>query len=320
MTTRLQAGVSRFPHLEPLFSDPAQFGSVLELDLIEGGNVKPFREVLSASPLDVFEMPIVNYLAARELGFEALAIPVFTARRFIHRMIEVPLQSQIRDPKDLRDRRLATGYYGNTDAVWARGVLREDYGVDLSEATWVTTDEERVPGSRTPPDLQRVDNQNIDDMLLRGDADAKITAGFELDPTGGNRFLWENPDQAAAALFEATGIFPPLQVLVVKNSRLESNDHLASDLFSIFSESKAVALAEIRDGHHLEERQRAGAFRSGFPSAAWPESNRPYLGEDPLTYGLRANAAALERLLRYALEQEAIRDDHDLEELFVDVE
>lgn len=320
MATRLQVGVSRYPHLEPLFRDPAQFGSDLELGLVEGGAVRPFREILAEAAYDVFEMPIVNYLAAKELGFEATAIPVFTARRFIHRMIEVPLQSPIHQPIDLRGCSIASGYYGNTDAVWARGVLGEDYGVDLSLTTWVSTDEERIPGASTPPDLQWRADENVDELIRRGDVDVKIHAGSEPLPTAGNRFVWENPEQAEVEWFAATGIFPPLQVLVVKDSLLDASTQLARDLFSLFSESKIAAYAEVRSGRALEPRQRAGAFRSGFPSPIWPESNRPYLGEDPLPYGLSANAEALERVIRYSLEQAALRNDHDLEELFVNLD
>ena len=65
------------------------------------------------------------------------AIPVFPSRVFRHGYIFVNTRAGIRTPKDLEGRRVGLPLYTQTAAIWARGHLQHQFGVDLSTIRWV---------------------------------------------------------------------------------------------------------------------------------------------------------------------------------------
>src|SRR6516162_1773001 len=66
-----------------------------------------------------------------------VAIPVFPSRVFRHSYIYINCKSGIRTPKDLEGKRVGVALYTQTAAVWIRGHLAHQYGVDLSSIRWV---------------------------------------------------------------------------------------------------------------------------------------------------------------------------------------
>ena len=74
-------------------------------------------------------------LEQRTLGLTA--IPIFVKRMFRHSYIYVNKNSGIRTPQDLHGKRVGIQTWFTTTALWARGILADEYGVDLSKITWV---------------------------------------------------------------------------------------------------------------------------------------------------------------------------------------
>ena len=96
--------------------------------------------VLGALPLTV-----AMWLAA---GVAALAIRVVGSVRRIgltNLAIAFP-----ENAKDLDGKRIALRTFQNTAGVWTRGILADDYGVDLSSIQWFTQDEEETPWPSKP--------------------------------------------------------------------------------------------------------------------------------------------------------------------------
>src|SRR3954471_13440573 len=60
-----------------------------------------------------------------------VAIPVFPSRMFRHGFITVN-RDRIKSPKDLQGRRIGVPLYTMTAAVFIRGMLTDEYGVDFS--------------------------------------------------------------------------------------------------------------------------------------------------------------------------------------------
>ena len=65
-----------------------------------------------------------------------VAIPVFPSRMFRHSFITVNTQDG-ETPKDLAGKRIGVPLYTMSAAVWIRGLLPNDYGVDFSKVHWV---------------------------------------------------------------------------------------------------------------------------------------------------------------------------------------
>ena len=78
---------------------------------------------------------LISRISAGNSAF--VAIPAFPSRMFRHGFITVNRRSGIKGPKDLEGRRIGTPLYTQTAAIWLRGQLEHDYGVDLSRVTWV---------------------------------------------------------------------------------------------------------------------------------------------------------------------------------------
>src|SRR5215470_18514036 len=67
---------------------------------------------------------------------EMVALPVFPSRVFRHGFITVNRKA-VKAPKDLAGKRIGVPLYTQTAAVFIRGLLAEDYGVDLSGVHWI---------------------------------------------------------------------------------------------------------------------------------------------------------------------------------------
>ena len=87
----------------------------------------------------------------------------------------------IRGPKDLEGRKVGVNRgYTVTTGVWARGILQQEYGVDLSKITWVLSGDEHVAEYQAPPNVVPIEKgRKMADMLASGELAAAI--GVEVD-------------------------------------------------------------------------------------------------------------------------------------------
>ena len=107
--------------------------------------VHAFRRMVRELEFDVCEMAFTTYLCAKAYGKRFTALPIFLVRGFHHGAIVQNTTSGIADPKDLEGQRVGVNRgYTVTTGVWARGVLQDEYGVDLSQVTWVRSGDEHV--------------------------------------------------------------------------------------------------------------------------------------------------------------------------------
>ncbi len=103
---------------------------------------------------DVCEMAITTYICAKEHGKPMTALPIFLVRAFHHGAILFNTKAGIASPKDLEGKRVGVNRgYTVTTGVWARGILQEEYGVDLSKITWVLSGDEHVAEYRAPANV-----------------------------------------------------------------------------------------------------------------------------------------------------------------------
>ena len=59
--------------------------------------------------------------------------------------------------------------------MWARGILQDEYGVDLSKITWVLSGDEHVAEYRAPKNVVPIEKgKKMADMLASGELAAAI--------------------------------------------------------------------------------------------------------------------------------------------------
>src|SRR5258708_1565558 len=143
--------------------------------------IDAFRRMVRALEFDICEMAITTYICARAHGKRMTAIPIFLVRAFHHGAILVNTKAGITSPKNLEGKRVGVNRgYTVTTGVWARSILQEEYGVDLSKITWVLSGDEHVAEYRPPSNVVPIEKgKKMSDMLTSGELVAAI--GVEID-------------------------------------------------------------------------------------------------------------------------------------------
>src|ERR1700722_12438690 len=128
----------RYDRIEPLRSgEVAIKGIDLNVMVFPSGR-QIFDRMVGGEEFDVSELSASEFMAHAGRGTSPfVAIPVFPSRVFRHGYIFINKQSGIRTPKDLEGRRVGLPLYTQTPAIWARGHLQHQFGVDLSAIRWV---------------------------------------------------------------------------------------------------------------------------------------------------------------------------------------
>ena len=97
-----------------------------------------FDRMGGGQEFDVAEMSASEFVSRAGTGDSPfVAIPVFPSRVFRHGYIFVNTRSGIRTPKDLEGRRVGVPLYSQTAALWVRGHLAHQFGVNLDTIRWV---------------------------------------------------------------------------------------------------------------------------------------------------------------------------------------
>jgi 4,5-dihydroxyphthalate decarboxylase len=255
-------------------------------------------------------------------GSRFVGLPVFPSKVFRHGFITINTGAGIESPRDLAGRRIGLPLYTQTAAIWARGLLEDEYGVDLSEVRWVQGAVEQ-PGSHGdahPPALLkpvRLENnesgRSLNDLLVSGEIDALL--GARLPPSLGEdpRVARLFPDfrEREKDYFRRTRIHPIMHLVALERSLHEAHPWLAPRLYRAFVAAKEKAWSDL---------SFSGAQKTMLP---WLYADitevRDVFGADPWPYGVEANHATLTTLVAYMHQQNFIPRRPGLEELFVSV-
>ena len=97
-----------------------------------------FDRMVGGQEFDIAELSASEYISLAGRGdCPFVALPVFPSRVFRHGYIFVNTRAGIRAPKDLEGRRVGVPLYTQTAAIWVRGHLTHQYGVDSRAIRWV---------------------------------------------------------------------------------------------------------------------------------------------------------------------------------------
>jgi len=265
-----------------------------------------FRRMVRGLEFDICELALTTYVCAKAHGKRFTAIPVFLVRAFHHGAILYNVKSGIRTPKDLEGRRVGVNRgYTVTTGVWARGVLQDEYGVDLSKITWVLSGDEHVAEYRPPSNVVPMEKgKKMAELLASGELEAAI--GVETDSPN-VRPLIPNALEAGLTALRQRGHYPINHLVVIKDELLEAHPDLAADVFETFAEAKRLYL----------DRLKAGKIEQ--PTAVDKLHQRVMeITGDPLPYGVEPNRGVLEELIRHAVTQRIIERPVAVEELFAE--
>ncbi|MEB8338265.1 ABC transporter substrate-binding protein [Streptomyces endophyticus] len=302
---KLTTVIGEFPHGQPLLDGDVELDGYV-VDPVE---VKPvigaYRRMIRDLEFDVCELAPVSYLMARQEGIPLTAVPVFLNRRFHHGDVQCAARSGIRVPKDLEGRRIGVRAYSVSTGVWVRGVLRDEYGVDIDTITWVVDDDDHIEG-RAPANVERVtDGRSLGELLRAGDIDAALTGNAGTGRAGSPRAGWTAAPQAEPAADEGpyplfpeadtlavdhylrTGVYPLHSLIALRSELVERDPGLPTKLYAAFAQSKSRHLDAHPEWSAVPRLARQGR----------------QIGADPVPYGIKANEPSLNAMVRFSIDQ-----------------
>jgi len=268
---------------------------------------------------DVSEMSFAKVIALAsgdDRGF--VPLPVFPSRVYRQSSIYVRADSPLTRLEDLAGKRIGVPEWAQTAAVYSRGVLAHEHGVDLRSIQWFQAGvneagrKEKVR-LELPAGLHLtvVADRSLTQMLLDGTLDAVFTARPPRPFVMGDghvRRLLANYREIEYEYGRRTGIFPIMHVVALRRDIYERHPWLAMNVFRAFEEAKNRSVARARD-----------CAVSFFPLPWTPhlmEQSSVLLGPDPWPYGLEANRTTLEAFAQYAFEQGVCARRMEMHDLF----
>jgi len=283
-----------------------------------------FWRQLHFQEFDVSEMSLSSLLMAMAHGNrDWIALPIFTSRRFFHTGTWVRTDSGIDKPQDLKGKRVGVPEYQQTAALWSRGVLKHEFGVEAEDLDWwMERTEERSHGGATgfqPPAGIRFNripgDQSIGSLLAEGKLDATLLyltdnnlvdrSRIRLEGNPDYRLLFPNPAAEGQRYFKKTGIYPINHGMVIRRSIHEQHPWVALNLFNAFRQARDRAATRMRElvSTHLEL------------GLLGPDA-RKALAIDPYPYGVKSNQEVLETVAEYSHEQGLTPRVMKMEEIF----
>src|SRR5262245_1174102 len=282
--TTLRVAIGDYPHTLPL-----KRGEIvspwLKLEFVE---VKPlyqaFKPMVREHAYDVSEMALVTYFQAKDHDKGLVLLTAAMLARFQHGTMLFNAERGALAPKDLPGRRIGVRSYSQTTGVWIRGILENDYGIDLGGVQWVTFEDGHVAEARDPTNVVRARaGQDITAMLVAGELDAAIYgAALPNDPR--LQSVIDDPDGAARAWYKKHSLVPVNHMVVVTDELARSNPAAVAELYRLLEEAKKVS---------------------------------PSMGNiDTAPFGKEANRRCLELLLSYCAQQKLVSRRLTVDELW----
>jgi len=272
-----------YPHTLPL-----KRGDItspwLKLDFVE---VKPLHKAFKPMvqhDYDAGEIALVTYLQAVAFQKGLKLLPAAMLSRFQHGTVFCNAAHGRLTPADLPGKRIGVRSWSQTTGVWIRGILQNDYRLDLSGVHWVTFEDAHVAEAKDPPGVVRAKpDQDITKMLIAGELDAAIY-GAALPDDPRLKSVIADPDAEARRWYAKHRLVPVNHMVVVTEELARANPQTVAELYRLLEAGKRAA---------------------GNPGPI-----------DTAPFGKEANRPCLELLINYALQQGLISRRLDLGELW----
>lgn len=296
------------------------------IDLIStvGHPSEIFWRQLHFQEFDLSEMSLSSFLMyLANGGRDWVGLPIFTSRQFFHTGGWNRADSGVERPQDLKGKRVGVPEYQQTAALWHRGALKHEFGVEPEDIDWyMERTPERSHGGATgfaPPPGVRFNQipakENIGSMMMDGKLDATLLYITDANLVDRSRITFEgnpkvrrmfpDPEAEGRRYFQKTGLFPINHGMVVRRSLYEKHPWVALNVFNAFRRAKDLAADRMRQ-----------LTATHVTLGLLPPEARKSLAEDPYPYGVKSNQKVLETVCQYSHEQGLTPRVLSLEEVF----
>ena len=318
---RLSLACALYDRMQPLYTGEVQPAGI-ELNFIPIEEPRPIFDRMSGGlEFDVAEYSsseFVQRFANKQCPF--VAIPVFPSRAFRHGFIAINKKSGIAKPKDLEGKRVGVPLYTMTAAIFIRGLLQHEFGVDFEKIHWVQGAVNKAGAHGKPTVLPLLKHMPIE-IDPSGRSLSDLIEARVVDATLGTSLpesIRTNPDitrlfpnyvEMERDYYKRTGIYPIMHLVAIKKDIYERYPFVATSLYDAFIESKKIALKHMFN-------LRALRYMTPFLMRDIDEIYEIFNG-DPWPYGVEKNRKTLEALVTYLVDQHLIAAPVKVDDLFV---
>jgi len=278
----LKTLIGTYPHTAPLKSGALR-SDRLDFEFTEVVPVwDGFKGMIRDDKYDVSEMAIVTYLLAKAHGKPLALLPAAMIGRFQHPYAIYNASKGPMTPADLKGKRVGIRSFTTTTGAWIRGILANDYGVDLDSIEWITFEEPHVAEYKDT--TQRApEGKKIVPMLLDGELDA-VLGESSGDPR--IKSLFGDPQAEAQRWYAKHKVVPINHLVVMRAHDVAADPDSAREVYRLLREGKRLA-----------------------GPAATP---------DPVPFGIEANRPSLAMIAEYAFQQRLLPRRVSVDDMFAE--
>ena len=306
MNLKLSIGITNNPRTRPIIDGTVKPDGIDLIPTVLHPSELFWRQ-LHFAEFAVAEMSCSSFMIALGRGdTRFVGLPIFTTRRFFHTSILVARKAGIDKPADLKGKRVGVPEYQQTAALWARGVLQHEFGVQAQDIEfWMERTPEKSHGGATgftpPPGVvvkQIPADSSIGAMMLAGELDAALhylsgrnlvdRSRADLASHPDFKYLFADPVAEGIRYYRKTGLFPINHQAVVRRDIFEKEPWVVLNLLKAFNRANEIANAQRLEhvDYHLATGLLAGDARTPL-----------------LHHGIKANRKVIETIAQYSLEQ-----------------
>jgi 4,5-dihydroxyphthalate decarboxylase len=283
----LRTNLSEYPVTKALL-DGRVTSDIVELDFC---GPKPahngFKAMVRENAFDAGELAIVTFLQAKAYGKPYVLLPAPISGRFQHHCAGYNSDFGHIKPKDIEGQHVGVRTYTQTTALWIRGILRHEYGVDLDKVNWMTLGDGHLAEYRDPPNCTRLPaGCSIPEMMLDGQLTAALL-GEDMPKDSRVRTLVPDAQNAAKDWFARENVVPVNHMFVVHQDLSTQRPDIVRELYRMIVDSRALT-------------------EGGVPAIFPP-------------IGLEENRKGLQLAIDWALDQKILPHRLSVDELFDDI-
>jgi 4,5-dihydroxyphthalate decarboxylase len=242
MTTRLRSLLGDYPGTAALKNGTVTSDSVA-LDFVDYSPAhKGFKPMVREAAFDVSELAIVTFLMAKSFGKPMVLLPNVVVARSQHGYALYNAKHGTLKPAHLNGKRVGIRSFTTTTGAWLRGILANDYGVDLDSIDWVTFEDAHVAEFKDTTKRAPAGKQVVQ-MLIDGELDAVLGEKVdhpELKP------LFADVAAEEKAWFEKHKVMPINHMVVVSQKLSDAKPAAVREVHRLLAASAAASPAAPR--------------------------------------------------------------------------
>jgi 4,5-dihydroxyphthalate decarboxylase len=242
MTTRLRSLLGDYPGTAALKNGTVKSDSVA-FDFADYSPAhRGFKPMVREAAFDVSELAIVTFLMAKSFGKPMVLLPNVVLARSQHGYALYNAKHGTLKPTDLNGKRVGIRSFTTTTGAWLRGILANDYGVDLDSIDWVTFEDAHVAEFKDTTQRAPAGKQVVQ-MLIDGELDAVL--GEKVDHPD-LKPLFADVGTEEKAWFEKHKVMPINHMVVVSQKLSETNPAAVREVHRLLDASATASPAAPR--------------------------------------------------------------------------